>query len=256
MHDGILSLLFVLYFVLMRFSLVIIIFLFSFTAGAQTLSENDSLITIKGSVKDTNATVGFYNLMAINKTVGKGIFGDYKGNFEITVKKGDVVSISTVGYQSVSLCFKDSAYQSEYEVVIYLKMLVYTSDVVEVTPLKTLEELQEERANIAKREVPTVTAVNVIQSPITALYIAFSEREKTKRMVADMEYQDQQDDIVREILRVYVHNDIIELDETEFEEFINFLNLNTEFLKTATDYELIVYIKDKFEHYQLIKEGY
>lgn len=229
---------------------------FCLNSYSQTLTENDSLITIRGRVLDTNATVGFYNMMVVNKTAGKGIFGDYRGTFEITVQKGDLIAVSVVGYQTVTFSYKDVAYKPVYEVTIYLKMLSYSSDVVEVRPVKTLEELQEERSNIAKREVPTVTAVNVIQSPITALYIAFSHREKTKRLVADMEYEDQQDDIVREILRLYVHHDIIDLSEEEFEEFINFLNLNTEFLKTASDYELITYIKDKFEHFQRIKEGY
>ena len=222
----------------------------------QGLTVNDSLITIRGRVIDTNATVGFYNMVVVNKTAGKGIFGDYTGTFEIIVKKGDLVAISVVGYQTTYLSFSQSDYKPEYNVTIYLKMLSYTSEEVIVLPYKTLEELQEERSNIAKREVPTVTAVNAFQSPITALYIAFSKREKTKRAVAEMEYQDQQDNIVREILRLYVHHDIIELNETDFEEFIVFLNLSDEFLMYASDYELITHIQDKFEHFQRIKEGY
>lgn len=226
------------------------------SAQDQTLTEDDSLITIRGKVIDTSATIGFYNLMVVNKTAGKGIFGDYNGTFEITVKKGDLVAVSVVGYQTVNLSYKSAEYKSVYEVVIYLKMLEASSSEVVVTPLKTLDELKEERASIAKREVPTVTVENVLQSPITALYVAFSHREKTKRMVAELEYMDRQHDVVREILRVYVHNDIIDLSEEDFDEFITFLNLNTEFLKTATDYELIVYIKEKFEHFKKIKEGF
>lgn len=223
---------------------------------SQSLTENDSIITVKGRAIDTNATIGFYNIMVVNKTAGKGIFGDYTGNFEISVKKGDLIAVSVVGYQTVYFSFKDHAYKPVYDITIYLKLREVSSEVVEVTPLKTLEELQEERASIAKREVPKVTVENAFTSPITALYVAFSKREKTKRLVADMEYQDQQDDIVREILRIYVHNDIINLNEEDFTEFINFLNLNDEFLRTATDYELITYIKAKYEHFIRIKEGY
>lgn len=205
---------------------------------------------------DTTATIAFYNIMVVNKTAGKGIFGDYTGYFEITVKKGDLLAVSVVGYQTVYFSFKDHDYKPVYDLTVYLKLREVSSDVVEVTPLKTLEELQEERANIAKRETPKVTVESAFQSPITALYIAFSEREKTKRLVAEMEYQDAQDDIVREILRIYVHNDIIDLSEEDFTEFIVFLNLSDEFLKTATDYELITYIKDKYEHFVSIKAGY
>ena len=53
-----------------------------------------------------------------------------------------------------------------------------------------------------------------------------------------------------------VNADIIDLDSDEYEEFITFLNLNPEFLKTASDYELIVFIQEKFEHYRRIQEGF
>ncbi len=222
--------------------------------GDAVPNYNDSLITIKGKVVDTTKTVGFYNVMVVNKTAGKGIFGEYNGTFSITVKKSDLVAISVTGYKTEYLSYKDKDYKKEYEVLIYLKLNEFTSEEVEVKPLKTLKELQEERAAISKREVPKVTVGSAIQSPITALYVAFSKREKTKRMIAELEYQDQKKDIVKEILRVYVHNDIIDLSEDEFDAFIVFLNLNERFLKEASDYELIIYIKDKFEHYQKIKE--
>lgn len=218
---------------------------------------NDSLITIKGRVLDTTQIVSFYNVMIVNKTAGKGIFGSYDGTFKITVKKSDLVGLSVTGYKTEYLSFKDSKYKKEYNVTVYLDMVSFTAQKVEVKPYKTLEELQEERASITKREVPQVTGVNVLQSPITALYMQFSKREKTKRMIAELEYQDQKKEIVREILRVYVHNDIIDLEDEEFDSFITFLNLNDQFLKTATDYELIVYIKYKFEHFQKINsEGF
>lgn len=58
---------------------------------------NDSLITIKGRVLDTTQIVSFYNVMIVNKTAGKGIFGSYDGTFKITVKKSDLVGLSVTG---------------------------------------------------------------------------------------------------------------------------------------------------------------
>ena len=228
----------------------------SAVAQGQNVNYNDSLITIKGKVIDTNYSVGFYNIVVLNKTVGKGIFGDYNGNFNITVKKSDTIGVSVRGYQTIYLSYVDSVYHKTYNDKFYIQELEFTAEEVIVRPLKTLDELKEERASIAKREVATVTVVNAIQSPITALYMAFSKREKTKRYVAEMEFKDQQYDIVKEILRVYVHNDIFDLSTEDFDEFIRFLNLNTEFLKSASDYDLVTYIKAKFEHFQKIKEGF
>jgi hypothetical protein len=237
-------------------TILIFILLICLTGFSQQANYNDSLITIEGRVVDTTKIVGFYNTVVLDKTVGKGIFGESNGKFKITVRKGDLIGVSVSSYRTVYISYKDSVYKPVYKPVIYLEMLSVQGKEVVVTRIRTLEELKEERAAIAKREVPTVTVSNAFQSPITALYVAFSKREKTKRLVAEMEYQDQQDNVVREILRLFVHSDIINLSPDDFDEFMRFLNLNPNFLKNANDYELITYIQYKFEHFQKIKEGY
>jgi hypothetical protein len=235
--------------------LLIIVLMLSGTLWSQSVNYNDSTITIYGKVRDTARAVGFYNMVIVNKSTSKGVFGDYAGNFSITIKKSDTLGIAVRGYKTIYLSYRDSVYRPSYSPVFYVQELAYVGEEVIVVPLKTLEELKAERAAIEKREVPSVTVTNAIQSPITALYVAFSKREKTKRLVAEMEYQDSQDAVVREILRIYVHHDIIYLSQDDFDEFIHYLNLNPEFLKAATDYELVTYIKSRFEQFQLIKQS-
>jgi hypothetical protein len=48
--------------------------------------------------------------------------------------------------------------------------------------------------------------------------------------------------------------DIIELSEEEFDSFIEFLNFNEEFLKTASEMELITFIKDKYDHFNITRK--
>ena len=103
------------------------------------------------------------------------------------------------------------------------------------------------------RETRMVTGIEVMQSPITALYQAFSKKEKNKQWVAEQEYKDDQRRIVKELLRTYVAYRVIELTEDEFDEFISFMNLNEDFLKTASEMELITFIQDKFEHYMYMR---
>jgi hypothetical protein len=57
------------------------------------------------------------------------------------------------------------------------------------------------------------------------------------------------------LLRLYVAYEIIDLKESEFDEFLLFLNLDPDFLKTASEMELITYIKDKFEHFKRFNAG-
>ena len=68
-----------------------------------------------------------------------------------------------------------------------------------------------------------------------------------------MEYRDSQQRVLQELLQLYVAYDVIELSDEEFAEFIGFLSINEDFLKTASDIELITFIKDKLEHYKRIK---
>ena len=120
--------------------------------------------------------------------------------------------------------------------------------------LSVLEQIKEERASLAMRETKLVSGINILQSPITALYQAFSKKEQNKRWIAEQEYKDNQRKVVQELLRLYVAFDIINLSEEEFDDFISFLNIDSDFLKTATEMELIVYIKDKYDHFKNYKE--
>ena len=98
-----------------------------------------------------------------------------------------------------------------------------------------------------------VTGLEALQSPITALYQAFSRKEKNKRWIAAQEFKDNKARVVRELLSLYVVYDIIELEAEEFDQFIQFLNINDDFLKTASEMELVLFIKDKYEHYLLLR---
>ena len=129
-------------------------------------------------------------------------------------------------------------------------------DEVVVRPLKTLQQIKEERAALSFRETRQVTGIEVLQSPITALYQAFSKREKNKQWISQMEYKDDQRKVLKELLRVYVAYEIVKLDEEEFDSFVEFLNIDEDFLKTASEMELITFIKDKFDHFSRVNNHY
>ena len=81
----------------------------------------------------------------------------------------------------------------------------------------------------------------------------FPKKEKNKRWIAEQEYKDDQIRIVKELLALYVAYDIIELNEKDFDSFISFLNVNEYFLKTASEMELVLFVKDKYEHFQMLR---
>jgi len=206
-------------------------------------------VFISGKVLDTLREQNFFNLMVVNKSTGRGVFGQPKGNFSVYARPGDRIALSTKGYPVYEFIAKPDE-NCQCRVEAYIERLPQEVQEIVVRPLKTLEEIKEEREALALRETRTVTGVNVLQSPITALYQAFSKKEQNKRWIAEQQYKDDQRKIVKELLRLYVAFDIIELSEADFDDFITFLNLDEQFIKTASEMELILFIKDKYEHFK------
>jgi hypothetical protein len=191
--------------------------------------------------------------MLVNKRTGQGVFGQPNGSFSIFVSTGDTVFVSVKDYVAqIEIVIPDSNCQFRKRILLEPKPRDLRE--IKVKPLRSLEEIREEREALAMRETRIVTGIEVMQSPITALYQAFSRKERNKVWIAEQEYKDDQRRIVKELLQLYVSYDIISLNEDEFDDFIFFLNVSDEFLKTASDMELITFIKDKFEHFKDLPE--
>jgi hypothetical protein len=211
-------------------------------------------VNLWGSIQDTTAKPGFYNLFIVNKSAGRGVFGKPDGTFSIQVNPGDSVYFRITGYQTLKVhVLADSSCRHHFQA--FVNPLEYKKQDVVVYPVKTLSQLKEERERLAQVETRLVTGFESLKSPITALYQEFSRREKMKKKVAQLQYQDDTEKVVKELLRVYISYDVIEMEEEEFLEFIRFMNLNEEFLKTANDYQLIIYIKEKYIQFRQIRGG-
>lgn len=218
-----------------------------------SFSQKCDRVLFTGKALDTLRPQNFYNLMVINHTTGQGVFGQPNGYFSVYVSNGDSLSVSVKDYMVVNLVVVEDS-NCQFIQKIYLERKSIEIREVTIHPLKSLEQIKEERENLAMRETRMVTGIDVMQSPITALYQAFSKKEQNKRWIAEQEYKDDQRKVVRELLRLYVSYDIIALNEDEFDQFISFLNINETFLKTATEMELVTFIQDKFDHFKMMNQ--
>jgi hypothetical protein len=221
-----------------------------------SFAQNCKEVNLWGSLKDTTTVrPGFYNVFIINKSASRGVFGKPDGTFSITVNNGDSLYFNVTGYETIKMIVvADSSCRHEFRA--FLKLVEYKKEEVVVYPIKSLTQIKEERERLAQTETRIVTGYQSLQSPITALYQEFSRRERMKKKVAELQFLDQMEQVVKELLRVYISYDIIDLDEAEFLDFVIFLNLNEEFLKTASDYDLIIYIKEKYIHFRQLRGEY
>jgi hypothetical protein len=211
-------------------------------------------LTIRGRVIDTTFNQSFYNLMLINKTTSKGIFGKPDGFFEVTINPKDTLIISIAGYERIFFYNKESK-ECNYNLEYILKPKSKQLKTIVIQPLKSIQQIKEERQNLTMKEnKKMVEGISVIQSPITALYERFSKKAKTEKIINELKYQDNKNKIVKDLLSIYVLYEIIELNELEFDNFITFLNLNDSILINMNDIELSMLIKDKFEHFKTLNQ--
>lgn len=209
-------------------------------------------VFVSGRVEDTMNRDMFYNLMVINKTTGRGVFGQPNGYFSVYVRPGDKIALSTKGYPVYEFIAQADG-DCQNHIYAIIERIPQEIEQVVVRPLKSLEQIKEERQALSQRETRLVSGINVLESPITALYQAFSKKEQSKRWIAEQQYKDDQRRVVKELLRLYVAFEIIDLPEAIFDDFITFLNIDENFIKTASEMELVLFIKDKYDHFKSLQ---
>jgi hypothetical protein len=227
---------------------IVILAVVSFYISVAVYSQDCDKVWLKGCVEDTLNKHVFLNLMVVNATTGKGVFGRPDGSFGVYVSNKDSIILSIKGYEKYGFRVNadSTCHFSVYQVVE--RRATQIAEVI-VKPLKSIQQIKEERADLAMRETRTITGVEAFQSPITALYQRFSKKEQTKALVEKYKFEDSKVEILQDLLKLYVSYDIIKLDSDDFNEFIRFMAIDENFLRTATDMELVTFIKDKLEHF-------
>lgn len=211
-------------------------------------------ITVRASVRGNDPTLPVVGLMVVNKTTGLGFVSTEDQLFSIQADKSDTIMVTASGYSVKKLCFKDSAMRDTFFVNVLLEKPFVSLKPVTIIPPRELEVIQKDIDKLGyKKEDYMVSGIDVLQSPITFLYQSFSRRERNKRVIAQKINDDNRRKLLKELFRKYVDNDIMNLDESQFDDFIDYINVSDEFLKNSSQYDFIMYVKRKYEMYKNIK---
>jgi hypothetical protein len=232
---------------------VVILFILSFSRV-----RSQGLVTISGQAYDKeNSFLALPKLMIINKRTNNGVFADGDGRFTINALQTDTLVFSVIGYHTKKVCLKDSVLKKNYFIVVELYKLHYTLKEVSVFGTRSLSDIDKDIAKLdSTRRSRYYSEINSIESPITYLYERFSKFGRSKQKVAEWENEDLKKDILKDLFRLYVKNEIIDLSEEEFDAFISYCNLSEEFIKGASQFELVMAIKGKFEAFSAGKDYY
>jgi hypothetical protein len=209
----------------------------------------DTKVKLSGIVVDALSGYGLQGLMILNKRTKTGTFGEHTGDFSIIVQKSDTIKFSVVGYTTLVFTLSDSAYKEEYHVKLKMEKLHFDLGQVEVFPIREFAEIKKDIDDLGVKYKYQVEGFSGLASPITFFYERFSRFEKQKRLAAELYNEEAKREILKELFRRYIRADIFYLSEKEFDDFLAFCDLPEEFIKAATQYELIMAIKERFEFY-------
>lgn len=229
-------------------------FLFSFSFLV-VAAQDSSLVTISGQAYQLgHPEVRLDDLMIINLRTSQGVFGKADGSFQTSALKSDTLLVASTGYEYKRITVADSVLQSSYYLKVPLvKLNVRLKEVVIFAP-RDLENIYKdiEKLGYNKRDFQ-IGGVPAMQSPITFLYQEYNRLERLKRHNAERINNEKRRELLKELLANYVAGDIINLDNSEFDYFVDFCNVPEPFMKSASQYDFCVYIKQKFEIYNMMK---
>lgn len=236
-----------------------ILFLFSLVlAGIAVTAQNPyKPVKISGKVADSdNPNLQFYNLLVVNKTTAEGVFGNQNGEFTIYARTSDTIMVNSVGYNTIKFCLRDSTPQAEYHIKLYLQKIHVMLDAVTILTKRDLNEIQKDIEKLGvKKDETMLEGVNAFESPITALYQMFSRRERSRKLVAELENEARMRSLLKELLTKYVEADIISLHDEAFDDFIDFCAVSDDMIKHSSQYDFAMYIKSRYQVYDKYGSG-
>lgn len=225
------------------------------TAWSSAQTADSSRVVIRGrAFNSADPNRRLEDLMIISTMTSQGSFGMADGSFSISVSKNDTIIIASTGYEYKKVTVRDSVYRPSYYVSVPLtKLNVSLKEVVVFSP-RDLQSIYKdiEKLGYNKKDFE-ISGIDALSSPITFLYQEFSRFEQLRRHNAERINAEKRRDLLKQLLANYVAHDIINLDNSEFDDFIDFCQVPEEYMKGATQYDFCIFIKRKFEVYEYLK---
>lgn len=224
--------------------------------GIQSFAQTTTVpsITFTGTCYDTGDSLAQPAPIVVNKRTGTGHAFMPGAVFSIQGLKTDTFMVTAGGYEFVRFCYADSALRPGYFEKVGLTIKTNQLNAVTIFQVKDLQTIKQDRENLGVAQTNTTQgAVDAISSPLTFLYERFSQEGRSKSLVAQLENEDRKNAVLKDLFRTYNRAGVMNLPESEFDSFIMYLNMPEWYLKTASDYNLALTIKQRYDQFMHAK---
>lgn len=224
-----------------------------FLVSASALAQNNPTIRISGTVLDIYDRNPVSGVSIILPKEGQSFVTDATGHFTMTCHKRDTLFLFLYGYQTQRFSMADSVERAEYHPVFEFDRLLATSRPIIVHPNKTLGQIEKEREKMGQIPKELQQPYVPLTSPISALYEMLSGRAKERTKLREQMVADERTRIYRELFDYYKQINLFDLPDEYYDQFISYLDLPVDFLKTNTDYTITKTILDAYKKFGLQK---
>lgn len=224
--------------------------------GTSMFAQNTAVptITFTGTCYDKGDSLAQPAPIVVNKRTGTGHAFMPGAVFSISGLKTDTFMVTAGGYEFVRFCYADSVMRPGYFERVGLTLKTNQLNAVTIFPVKDLQSIKQDRENLGVVQTNTTQgAADAMSSPITYLYERFSQEGRSKSLVAQLENEDRKNAVLKDLFRTYNRAGVMNLPESEFDSFILYLNMPEWYLRTASDYNLALTIKQRYDQFMYVK---
>ena len=258
--------------------LIIITFIFVNSSFSQITETNtisqDSIKKLVGRIISVTDKKPLQSAHIVNLNSVVGTVTNRKGEFEISTSVNDTIFISYVGFQSIKLkVTKDLLRGNQLEIAIHEK----TIDIDEVTVKahNLIGVLEIDAKNVPRDQFSRIhieglpqayeigrpqsteynTVAGALFNPVDFWYNKFGKKPKELKKLKKLKDEDQLRDIMEEKFSREILMDYMDMSRKELNDLLKECNYSNNFIRKASDLQVIEAVLECYENYRAIKEG-
>lgn len=228
-----------------------ILALLLFAALAHGLSAQ-RIFQVKGAVFEGDSSKAIPFAYVINLSTQHGVVADLHGRFTIAAGANDSLQLACIGFQKIIV--RVNSLPNENDSVkafkkYYLKRTVYELSTVYVNTFKIKPNEREYMKRVIER--PKVRGINVVESPITALWQNFSrkgrEMQKLEKIFEDLLRKEEiEKKLNTDLLRKLLDDESITLEQYR----IICPEITDDFILSTSGYELYSQVTSSYRSWK------
>ncbi len=246
------------------FMLFFLITMVSVYAQRETLSL-DSLVMMQGQLRDVASGVPIPYAHILNTRYKRATVSDTLGFFTLPMHRNDTLFITAIGFEDTKFTLPVFWPANHYSGVIYIKERVYHIEGVTVHGLGTYEQFKQKvlSLDLSKNKVIrmqtyydkilTEEAIKYQKVSTGFLFSLRSPEERSlKKLEKVLEEQKIRDKIKSKFNKAMV-SQLTGLQGIQLERFMHYCDLPEDFILNASEYDILVRVKNIYENYKLLQ---